>query len=251
MEIFILLAAALAIGLSLGLFGSGGSILTVPVLLYLLHLPADVAIASALGIVAIISAVAMLPYLLRRQLPWAVLWQVAIPGVLGAIVGSWFSEYVSASVQLTLLAILMLISAANMWRQQLWQFPLRSGWPLWLAGAMLGVMTGIVGVGGGFLIVPMLLAVTSLSLSAAIAASLTLVMLQSFAGFISHAWLLAQRGLQVDVAMVLLIGAVGALGSVAALWVAPRIPQQLLRRGFAIFIVVLASFILLQHGLKG
>jgi hypothetical protein len=246
----IILAAALVIGLALGLFGSGGSILTVPVLLYLMHLPQAEAVASALGVVAIISFVALLPYLYRRQMPWAVLAQVALPGVAGAILGSWLSEFVAGYLQLSLLAVLMLLSAINMWRQQIWHFPLKNGWPLWFAGAGLGIVTGLVGVGGGFLIVPMLLAVTSLSMSSAIAASLMLVMLQSIAGFASHLWLLAQRGAIVDISTILLIGGVGALGSIAALGLSAKLPQQLLRRMFAVFVVALAVFILTQQWLR-
>ncbi len=106
------------------------------------------------------------------------------------------------------------------------------------------------GVGGGFLIVPMLLAVTSLGMSSAIAASLMLVMLQSIAGFASHLWLLAQRGATVDMSTILLIGGVGAIGSIAALGLSAKLPQQLLRRMFALFVVALAVFILTQQWLQ-
>jgi uncharacterized membrane protein YfcA len=246
----IILAAALVIGLALGLFGSGGSILTVPVLLYLMQFPQAEAVASALGIVGIISFVALIPYWFRRQLPWSVLVQVAIPGVAGSVLGSWLSEFVAGYIQLSLLAVLMLLSAANMWRQQIWHFPLKNGWRLWLAGGFLGLFTGLVGVGGGFLIVPMLLAVTSLPMSSAIAASLMLVMLQSVAGFASHVWLLALRGASVDLSTILLIGGVGAIGSIAALGLSAKLPQQLLRRMFALFVVVLALFILLQQWIR-
>jgi uncharacterized membrane protein YfcA len=246
----IILAAALVIGLALGLFGSGGSILTVPVLLYLMQFPQAEAVASALGIVGIISFVALIPYWFRRQLPWSVLVQVAIPGVAGSVLGSWLSEFVAGYIQLSLLAVLMLLSAANMWRQQIWHFPLKNGWRLWLAGGVLGLFTGLVGVGGGFLIVPMLLAVTSLPMSSAIAASLMLVMLQSVAGFASHVWLLALRGASVDLSTILLIGGVGAIGSIAALGLSAKLPQQLLRRMFALFVVVLALFILLQQWIR-
>jgi uncharacterized membrane protein YfcA len=246
----IILAAALVIGLALGLFGSGGSILTVPVLLYFMQIPQAEAVASALGIVAIISFVALIPYWFRRQLPWSVLVQVAIPGVAGSVLGSWLSEFVAGYIQLSLLAVLMLLSAANMWRQQIWHFPLKNGWRLWLAGGVLGLFTGLVGVGGGFLIVPMLLAVTSLPMSSAIAASLMLVMLQSVAGFASHVWLLALRGASVDLSTILLIGGVGAIGSIAALGLSAKLPQQLLRRMFALFVVVLALFILLQQWIR-
>ena len=103
MELILTLLAALIIGLCLGLFGSGGSIMTVPVLLYLLKLPEKIAIASALGVVALISLVALLPYLYRRHLQWGLLFKLALPGMLGAWVGSWASHFVAAQWQLLLL----------------------------------------------------------------------------------------------------------------------------------------------------
>jgi uncharacterized membrane protein YfcA len=243
MELMLTLLAAVFIGLALGLFGSGGSILTVPVLLYLLHLPEKLAIATALGIVALISAVALQPYLWRGHLHWPLLAQLALPGMLGAWAGSYASQFLDGRWQLLLLAVLMVLSAINMWRQQLWNFPLQHLWQLLLAGTLLGGLTGLIGVGGGFLIVPLLLAFTRLTVQSAIGCSLALIVLQSSSGFISHYWQLQQQGQQIDLKLIAMIGGVGALGSLFALVVSGKLPQLLLRRGFALLLVLLGLLI--------
>lgn len=247
MELILTLLAALIIGLCLGLFGSGGSIMTVPVLLYLLKLPEKIAIASALGVVALISLVALIPYLYRRHLQWVLLFKLALPGMLGAWVGSWASHFVAAQWQLLLLALLMSLSALNMWQQQIWQWPLKRSWQIVLVGFLLGCLTGFVGVGGGFLIVPLLLAVTSLSMSAAIATSLALVLLQSSVGFVGHYQQLALQGQQLDLTLIGMLGGLGALGSMLALALHQKLPQSLLRRIFALLLLGLGASLLWRH----
>lgn len=229
--------AALFIGICLGLFGSGGSIMTVPVLLYLLQLPEKIAIASALGIVALISLVALMPYLYRKHLQWDLVAKLALPGIFGAWLGSEFSHQVAAFWQILLLALLMSFSAVNMWRQQLWRWPLSRSWQLLALGTLLGAVTGFVGVGGGFLIVPLLLAVTSLTMAATIATSLLLIFLQTSSGFISHYWQLQQQGVPLDLKLITTIGALGALGSLLAMPLSQRLPQPLLRKAFAVLLL--------------
>ena len=231
--------AALFIGLCLGLFGSGGSIMTVPVLLYLLKMPEKIAIASALGIVALISVVALLPYLYRKHLQCALVAKLALPGILGAWLGSLLSHQVAAFWQILLLAVLMSFSAVNMWRQKLWRWPLTQRWQLLLLGTLLGAVTGFVGVGGGFLIVPLLLAVTSLTMAATIATSLLLIFLQTSSGFISHYFQLQQQGVQLDLKLIATIGALGAIGSLLAMPLSQQLPQPLLRRAFSLLLLVL------------
>ena len=172
------LLAALLIGITLGLFGSGGSILTVPVLIFLLDMPEKLAISTALGVVALISFGAVLPYVWRRQVAGRLLTQLALPGMAGAALGGYVSQWLPALLQLLLLAALMLLSSVNMWRSQPWQFQLPQTWQVMLAGTALGLITGLVGVGGGFLLVPLLLAISDLSSQRVVATSLALVFLQ-------------------------------------------------------------------------
>jgi uncharacterized membrane protein YfcA len=113
--IFALVGAAL-IGLSLGLLGSGGSILTVPVLVYLVGEPEKLASAESLAIVGGISVIGAIPYALKRQIDWrSVLW-FGVPGVVGTSLGAALSACLSGVVQLLLFAVVMLLAAMMMFR---------------------------------------------------------------------------------------------------------------------------------------
>lgn len=239
------LLAALLIGLTLGLFGSGGSILTVPVLIFLLDMPEKLAISTALGVVAFISFGAVLPYLWRRQVAGRLLSQLAIPGVLGAAAGGYASQWLPALLQLIMLAILMLLASWNMWRTQPWRLQLLRYWQVMGMGAVLGLVTGLVGVGGGFLLVPLLLAISELPSVRVVATSLALVFFQSCSGFTSL-WF-SQPELRPDLTLVATLGSLGVLGSLMGLVVLQYLPQQLFRRGFAMFLPLLAVALVLQH----
>lgn len=110
------LLGALLIGLSLGLLGSGGSILTVPVLVYLLDQPEKIAIAGSLAIVGAISAAGSLPYARQQLIDWrSVLW-FGVPGMAGTWLGAVLSQFVPGELQLALFAIVMLLAAVLMAR---------------------------------------------------------------------------------------------------------------------------------------
>ena len=89
---FLVVLGALAIGLSLGLLGSGGSILTVPVLHYLLHQPEQVAIGGSLLVVGLIATAACIPYALAKQVDWGKALWFGVPGMLGAWLGLPFTQ---------------------------------------------------------------------------------------------------------------------------------------------------------------
>ena len=239
------LLAALLIGVTLGLFGSGGSILTVPVLIFLLDMPEKLAISTALGVVALISFGAVLPYIWRRQVAGRLLAQLALPGMLGASFGGYVSQWMPVLLQLVLLAVLMLLSSVNMWRSEPWKLQHLQSWQVMLVGTLLGVITGLVGVGGGFLLVPLLLAISNLASQRVVATSLALVFLQSSSGFFSL-WL-SQPQLRPDLWLVGSFGLVGVLGSLLGLLLLQHLPQQLFRRAFALFLPVLAVSLVLQH----
>ena len=105
---------ALLIGISLGLLGSGGSILTVPVLIYLVGEPEKVAIAESLGIVTAISLFGMLPYAIRKLVHWNSVVYFGIPGMLGTYGGASLSAYISGNTQLIIFALVMIVAAVLM-----------------------------------------------------------------------------------------------------------------------------------------
>lgn len=240
----LVLIAALIIGLSVGLLGSGGSILTVPVLVHLVRLPEKVAIVSSLGVVAQISFIALLPYLWRRHLDFRLFRRFAIPAFFGTLFGVALAQWLDSSVQLFILAALMLASAANMWRKTIWQWQINSAWLLAVLAMGLGMLTGLVGVGGGFLIVPLLLAVTSIAMSAAIACSLALIFLQSSTGFVSHYWLMSVQGETLPLELIGWLGFIGACGSLLGIVLSAYIPQLWVRKTFSSLLFITALSLL-------
>jgi uncharacterized membrane protein YfcA len=241
---------ALAIGLSLGLLGSGGSILTVPVLHYLLGQPEQVAIAGSLLVVGLIAAAACIPYALAKQVDWRKALWFGVPGMLGAWLGASLARWVPAAVQLGLFAVVMLIAAWRMLRGA----PLAagSGEPHLVAvvagGVAVGALSGLVGVGGGFLIVPALVLLAAVPMSSAVGTSLAVIAMNSFTGFGKYLHVLDAKGLHLDWRALLMIALIGIVGSYAGNHLGRHIPQIALRRIFGVFLVVIGLFVAADAG---
>ncbi|MDE2346431.1 MAG: sulfite exporter TauE/SafE family protein [Gammaproteobacteria bacterium] len=244
--LFALLGAVL-IGLCLGLLGSGGSILTVPVLLYLVHMPAKLAIACSLGIVGGISLVGALPYAYQRLVRWRFVLLFGLPDMLGAWIGAWAGEFMPGSLQLIIFAIVMLVAAAVMLRDSPPnpEANLRhAGWKIVLSGFGVGLIVGVVGVGGGFLIVPALVILGQLMMRPAVATSLVIIMLASFTGFARNLLSSSAQSLHISWGMIGLFILVGALGSFAGHQISARMPHHQLKRLFGVFLVLMAAYII-------
>lgn len=237
---------AVLVGLVLGLLGSGGSILTVPVLLYLVHMPDKLAIGSSLGIVGGISLAGAVPYARQRLVQWRWVLLFGIPDMAGAWAGAWIAEFLPGAVQLLIFAAVMLSAALLM----LLRKPLRDGpppahifWKIALSGFGVGLLAGAVGVGGGFLIVPALVILGGLAMRPAIATSLVIIMLAAFTAFIRHLLSLAHLGLQVDWRIIGLFIVVGAVGSLAGHQISGRLPQTVLRKVFSFFLILIGIYV--------
>lgn len=246
--IFAWIGAAL-IGISLGLLGSGGSILTVPVLVYLVGEPEKLAIAESLAIVGGISLIGAVPYALKRQIDWrSVLW-FGGPGVVGTYLGAALSVYLSGVVQLLLFAGVMLLAAVMMFRPsavppQGHASHLRSPLKVGAEGLGVGVLTGLVGVGGGFLIIPALVLLGGLPMSLAVGTSLLIIAAKSFAGFSKYVHVLAEQNLSVNWTLIALFTGIGIVGSFLGARVGKNISNDRLKRGFAGFLVVMGLYVL-------
>ena len=240
---------ALAIGLSLGLLGSGGSILTVPVLVYLVGQDEKHAIAGSLLVVGVIALTSSLGYLRRQALDVAAILAFGLPGMLGTWIGAWTSAWIPGSIQLILFALVMTTAAAIMLSSRTTTQDAagtRGTLPKQIAAGLgVGAITGLVGVGGGFLIVPALVAVTRLDLHRAIGTSLAIITLNSAVGFAAHATRLAGS---LDWNTLAILTAIGIAGGLLGQRLASRLPQAVLRRIFAIALIVLAIAILAESG---
>ncbi|MCP5182669.1 MAG: sulfite exporter TauE/SafE family protein [Pseudomonadales bacterium] len=240
---------AIAIGLSLGLLGSGGSILTVPVLVYLVGQEEKVAIAGSLAIVGLIALAGVLPYLRRGLVDWRSVVLFGLPGMLGTYGGAWASVFVSGLVQLVAFAGVMLLAAWFMLKPAV-AAPVpvpggsRSPYKIMLEGLVVGIVTGFVGVGGGFLVVPALVLLGGLPMQRAVPTSLAIIALKSFTGFVKYLDVIETRNLEIDVQVILSVAAIGIIGSYLGSAVAMRMPQHTLKRVFGVFLVGMGMFIL-------
>jgi len=241
---------ALLVGLVLGLLGSGGSILTVPVLIYLVGEPNKLAIAESLGIVTLISFVGALPFVYRGQVSWRNVLLFGLPGMAGAYLGAYLSQFMPGTLQLAIFAAVMLLAAVMMVRRTApdpGEHPSRRHWKVMLDGLGVGVLTGIVGVGGGFLIVPALVLLGGLPMRLAIGTSLFIIAVKSVSGFVKYIDVLSEAGLSIHWDLVVIFSAIGIIGSFIGGKVGSYVPQARLKRGFAVFLVLMGVVILGQN----
>lgn len=239
---------AISIGLSLGLLGSGGSILTVPVLVYLVGQDEKVAIAGSLAVVGTIALAGALQYLRSGQVDWRNVGWFGVPGMAGTWLGAMIAAYVSGLVQLALFAGVMLLAAVMMLRGNgisgATEHAPRAHWKIAADGLAVGALTGLVGVGGGFLIVPALVLLGGLSMHRAVATSLVIIALKSYSGFIKYLSVLDSQGLQLDWPTLGIVTGLGIAGSWAGNQLAGRIPQKTLRKIFGAFLILMGAYIL-------
>jgi uncharacterized membrane protein YfcA len=255
---------AVAVGLSLGLLGSGGAILTVPILVYLVGHDEKSAIAESLAIVGAIATVGVARSALQRRVDFASAAFLALPGILGASAGAHAAQFIPGAVQLVLLAALMLTAAALMFRT-----PSRSPvtpddsppahtarGPLWIIavqGLGLGLATGLLGVGGGFLIVPVLVLLRKLPMRLAIGTSLAIIAVNSATGFLKYLSMMGDHAatgsaaIRIEWKIIGVFIALGIAGSLIGNALSGRINQNALKRIFAVFLVVMAGYILVRQ----
>ncbi|MBT8072204.1 MAG: sulfite exporter TauE/SafE family protein, partial [Xanthomonadales bacterium] len=237
---------AMSIGVSLGLLGSGGSILTVPVLVYLIGQDEKLAIAGSLAIVGTIAAAGSLPYLRKKLIDWRTVLLFGVPGMAGTYLGAWLATWVSGLVQLALFAVVMLIASWQMLKPVILDdspHEPREVWKIVLDGLLVGILTGLVGVGGGFLIVPALVLLGGLTMHRAVATSLVIIALKSFTGFWKYLDVLDQQGLSLDWNIIAIVTALGVVGSLIGSRIAGRVDQRKLRKVFGIFLIVMGIYI--------
>lgn len=248
-----LVLLGLAIGALVGLLGAGGSILAVPALVYGAGLSLAAAIPTSLVVVGISSTVAALPRAKQRLVRWPVAAAVAVAGIPAAFGGAAVNRALDPRVVLVGFALVMVAAALRMLGHQPTVAP--SGCPTeagavqWrrglprsvTAGAAVGFLTGLFGVGGGFLVVPALVILIGLPMAAAVGTSLVVVAVNSAAGFAAHA---ADAPLDPSTAITFTVSAV--IAATAASFLAVRIPADRLRRGFAYLVLTVAAFVLVQ-----
>ncbi len=241
---------AVAIGVSLGLLGSGGSILTVPVLVYLIGQDEKVAIAGSLFVVGTIALVGSLQFIRAKLVDWHNVLVFGLPGMAGTYLGAALAAYLSGIMQLTLFAGVMLLASWFMLRPidlgSGGEHEPRATWKIAGDGLGVGVLTGLVGVGGGFLIVPALVLLGGMAMHRAVATSLVIIAMKSYSGFYKYTDVLEAQNLELDWNTLLIVTGLGIAGSLAGGKLANRLPQNTLKKSFGIFLIVMGIYILIR-----
>jgi len=239
---------AAVVGLSLGLLGSGGSILTVPILVVLAGRDEHAAVVESLAIVGAIAAAGAVVQARRGRVDgrWAA--SLVGPGLVGAWLGALLHRVVPESVTRLTFALLVIAAGVEMLRRvgrpASPPTAVHAGRAL-IAGLGVGVLTGFLGVGGGFLIVPVLVLFAGLPLERATGTSLAVIAGNALSGLVGHLATGATGGPAVDLHLVALFSGVGIAGSLAGLALAPRLPAVHLQRTFAAVLFLVGGAVVL------
>ena len=234
-------AASLAMGLLLGLLGGGGSILSVPILKFLANQPTKDAIATSLLVVAITSAIAVLRHAWSGRVRWKIGLSFGLVAMAGSYSAGWVAGYLPADALMAAFVFMMAVTGVMMTRPRKNPDPNEvpsepSHTRAAAVGFGTGAVTGLVGAGGGFLIVPALLFFGGLPISEAVGTSLFVITMNAasgFAGHMSHA--------QIDPMLVGWVSGFAVLGALGGTAMAGRIRPGQLRKAFGIFVLVMAG----------
>jgi len=232
------------VGVALGMLGGGGSILTVPIFVYVLGFGTKVSIAMSLGVVAIVSVFGATAHWRAGNVDVRVAIVFGSVAMVGTYLGARLAAFVSGEVQLMLFAGVMLAAAFAMMRPRNFEpnEPKRGLGPALLIageGLAVGILTGLVGVGGGFLIVPALVILGGLSMKQAVGTSLMVIALKSTAGFVGYLG-------QVEIPWVFMFSfaAVASIGILAGTMLSKFVSHAALQRAFAVLLIVMGGAIL-------
>jgi uncharacterized membrane protein YfcA len=266
---------AVVMGLSLGLIGGGGSILTVPILVYLFQVDAVLATAYSLFIVGLTSLVGSFSHIKLGNVHWRTAIVFGIPSIISVFLTRSYlvpripdpimtfgqdpsggaTLVITKSVGLLLLfAVIMVMAAYSMIKPSK-----KSGtdtlsntedvqpqfnYPLILAeGAIVGLVTGLVGAGGGFLIIPALVLLAKLPMKQAVGTSLMIIAAKSLIGFVGD-----MRGNEViDWSFLGVFSSIAVVGILFGSWLSKRIPGEKLKPTFGWFVLVMGTYIIIKE----
>ncbi len=245
---------ALLVGFVLGLLGGGGSVLTVPILIYALHVPVKQAIATSLCVVGLVAFIGFLSHLKQGTVRVRVALAFGPPAVIAAYTGAKIAKHLSPTVQLVMFAIVGLVGSVLMLRGTFKRGPVeeqaqpefdpdaRTLMLLAVQGLGVGLLTGLIGVGGGFLIVPALVLVAKLPMRLAIGTSLLVITMNALSGFAGNI-----GSVPIDSYLIAWFATVAAIGSIVGSMLSRRVPQRRLKQVFGVLLVGVSLYVLYRR----
>ena len=247
LTLVLILLLTVVIGLSLGLLGGGGSILTVPILTYVAGLDPKEAIAASLFVVGVTSAVSAVTHARKGRVKWRTGLVFGAAGMAGAFGGGLLGGRIPGTMLMIAFALMMLATSLAMLRgrKNSTTEPHDGDLPVGKViaeGLVVGLVTGLVGAGGGFLVVPALALLGGLSMPVAVGTSLVVIAMKSFAGLAGYL-----TTVQLDWGITLGVTAASIVGTLAGSKLAGRIPEAALRKAFGWFVLAMGTFVLVQQ----
>jgi uncharacterized protein len=262
MEIVIGYFAAGLIGISLGLIGGGGSILTVPVLVYLFHIEPTLATAYSLFIVGTTSLVGGVKSAIKKMVDFRTAIVFAIPSFIAVYITRRFLVPLLPDTLMTIgsfeltrdvaimvfFGLIMLAAAISMIRKKdkdaqedqliVYNYPM-----IMLEGVIVGALTGIVGAGGGFLIIPALVLFAKLPMKKAVGTSLVIIAAKSLIGFLGD----IGSGQHIDYRFIVIVSIIAIAGIFLGTYLSRFIESKKLRSGFGWFVLVMSVYVILNE----
>ncbi|MGB3186467.1 MAG: sulfite exporter TauE/SafE family protein [Ornithinimicrobium sp.] len=237
------LGLAVLVGVTLGLLGGGGSILTVPLLVYVAGMETKEAIATSLLVVGVTSAVGAISHARAGRVQWRTGLVFGVAGMTGAYAGGRVAEFIPGQWLLIGFAVMMVATALAMLRGRREIDPGEAPDHLptlrvILDGLVVGLVTGLVGAGGGFLVVPALALLGGLPMPVAIGTSLVVIAMKSMAGMAGYL-----ASVTIDWPMAAMVTTAAVLGALLGGPLAGRIAPETLRRSFGWFVLVMAIMV--------
>lgn len=242
------IALAVLVGVSLGLLGGGGSILTVPLLAYVAGMDAKEAIATSLLVVGMTSAVGAISHARAGRVQWRTGLVFGTAGMAGAYGGGLLGAYIPGTVLLIGFAVIMIATAVAMLRgrkdvtaghESPKSLPVVK---IIAEGLVVGLVTGLVGAGGGFLVVPALALLGGLPMPIAVGTSLVVIAMKSFAGFAGYL-----SSVHINWAMAAAVTAAALVGGLVGARLTEYVNPDALRKAFGWFVLAMSSVILAQE----
>ncbi len=239
-------ALVFAAGVLFGLFGAGGSILLVPILVYVLDLSIKSALGTSLLILTVTGFVATLAHARSRNVSWWIGLRWSAIGIATAYIGGRIAEFIPERVLLTMFASVVVVASIAMMRRRSLapaidprSIPMGK---VMVVGAALGFFTGMMGVGGGFLLVPALVILCGMDVKVAVGTSLLIIAVNSLGGFLGFA---AHESFPWRTTLT--VAAFNAAGSLVGERIGKKLPGYRLRPAFGMFLLLVGAAMVLQN----
>lgn len=239
---------ALIAGTTLGLLGGGGSILVVPILVYIVKVEPKIAITMSLAIVGLTGFMGTFRHYKNGNVLVKLAFQFGAMTMLSTYLGTYLAKFLTGQMQLFIFAGIMLLASISMLKNgKEVKIKNTSNLTIFLAASVVGIVTGLIGVGGGFLIVPALVNFFHVDMKKAVGTSLLIIAINSLIGFVGN--IINSPGLELDYQFIAIFTALAIVGSQIGSTLTHKLPQEKLKKIFGYFLIVMGAFMIIRETL--